>query len=103
VTFDGQRNVVVSSDPISIDPHAGFELGFDKFIFLRGGIGNIQKVKELSGRKTTVAQPNVGIGIKLKNLTIDYALTYLGSTSESLGSVYSNVFSLKLDIYKQSK
>lgn len=103
VTFDGQRNVVISSDPVSADPHAGFELGFDKFLFLRGGIGNIQKIKEFTGAKTTVAQPNVGIGIKLKNLTIDYALTYLGSTSESLGSIYSNIFSLKLDIYKKQK
>ena len=102
LTFDGQRNVVISSDPVSADPHFGFELGFDRFLFLRGGIGNIQTIKELSGAKTTVAQPNIGIGIKLKNLTIDYALTYLGSTSESLGSIYSNIFSLKLDIFRKS-
>ena len=103
VTFDGQRNVVISSDPISVDPHMGFELAYDQFIFLRGGVGNIQKVKELSGSKSTIAQPNVGVGIKLKNLTVDYALTYLGSTTESLGAVYSNIFSLKLDIYKRTK
>ena len=103
LTFDGQRNVVISSDPISADPHAGLELAYDRFLFLRGGIGNIQKIKEFSGAKSTVAQPNIGIGIQLKNLTIDYALTYLGSTSESLGSIYSNVFSLKLDIYKRTK
>ncbi|MBK5286069.1 MAG: hypothetical protein JJE25_11775 [Bacteroidia bacterium] len=88
---------------MSLDPHAGMELGFDQFLFLRCGIGNIQQIKEFSGKKTTVAQPNIGIGIKLKNLTIDYALTYLGSTSESLGSVYSNIFSLKLDIFKRTK
>ena len=38
----------------------------------------------------------MGIGIKLRNLTIDYALTNIGSQE----TPYSNVFSLKLDIYK---
>ena len=103
VTFDGQRNVVFSSDPVSIDPHAGFELNYDQFLFLRGGVQNIQQIKDFDNTKYTVAQPNLGIGIKLKNLTIDYALTHVGGTTESLGTVYSNVFSLKLDIHKKPK
>lgn len=103
VTFDGQRNVVISADPASVDPHAGFELGYDKFLFLRAGVQNIQSVKDFDNTEYTIAQPNLGIGIKLKNLTIDYALTHVGGTTESLGTVYSNVFSLKLDIHKQQK
>jgi len=103
VTFDGQRNVVFSSDPVSIDPHAGFELDYDQFLFFRGGVQNIQQIKDFDNTKYTVAQPNLGIGIKLKNLTIDYALTHVGGTTESLGTVYSNVFSLKLDIHKKPK
>jgi hypothetical protein len=35
----------------------------------------------------------------LKNLSIDYALTNIGSQE----TLYSNVFSLKLDIYKHVK
>jgi len=96
VTFDGQRNVVVSGDPISVDPHLGIEIGYDDFIFLRGGVNNIQQVKDFEGSKSTIFQPNMGIGIRLKNLTIDYALTNIGSQE----TLYSNVFSLKLDIYK---
>ncbi len=103
VTFDGQRNVIISSDPVSVDPHAGFELDYNHFLFLRGGVQNIQQIKDFDNTKYTVAQPNLGIGIKLKNLTIDYALTHVGGTTESLGSVYSNVFSLKLDIHKKPK
>lgn len=103
VTFDGQRNVVISSDLVSVDPHAGFELDYNKFLFFRGGVQNIQQIKDFDGSKYTVAQPNLGIGIKLKNLTIDYALTHVGGTTESLGTVYSNVFSLKLDIHKKPK
>ena len=96
MTFDGQRNVVISGDPISADPHLGLEIGYDDFIFLRGGVNNIQQVKDQEGAKSTIFQPNMGIGIRLKNLTIDYALTNIGSQE----TLYSNVFSLKLDIYK---
>src|SRR5436190_11330754 len=31
MTFDGQRNVVISSNPVSVDPHMGLELGYDDF------------------------------------------------------------------------
>jgi hypothetical protein len=59
-------------------------------------VNNIQQVKDQEGSKSTIFQPNMGIGIRLKNLTIDYALTNIGSQE----TLYSNVFSLKLDIYK---
>jgi hypothetical protein len=96
-TFDGQRNVLISSNPWSIDPHLGMEFGYDNFIFLRGGITNIQTEENLDGSMSTVFQPNFGVGIKIKNLTIDYALTNIGD------ELYSNVFSLKLDLYKHKK
>lgn len=93
-TFDGKRNTVIHSDPISVDPHVGMEFGYDNFIFLRGGVTNIQTVKDLNAMESTVFQPSLGLGLKLKNLSIDWALTNVGD------DLYSNVFSLKLDIYK---
>jgi hypothetical protein len=98
LTFDGQRNVAFSGAPVSADPHLGLEFGYDDFIFLRGGVNNIQQVKDLDGKKSTTFQPNFGIGLKLKNLSIDYALTNIGSQQ----TLYSNIFSLKLDIYKHA-
>jgi len=100
-TTDGQRNVLISSKSINIDPHAGFELGYKKFIFLRGGIMNFQQIKFNAGDDRTYlsAQPNFGIGLKLGNFTIDYAYTNIGNVSEVL---YSNIFSLKLD-FKQKQ
>ena len=100
-TTDGQRNVLISSKSINIDPHAGFELGYKKFIFLRGGIMNFQQIKFNAGDDKTYlsAQPNFGLGIKFGNLTIDYAYTNIGNVSEVL---YSNIFSLKLD-FKDNK
>jgi hypothetical protein len=100
LTFDGKRNVVVAGDPISIDPHMGVEISYDKIVFLRGGVGNIQKVKsEIGSRQVTTFQPNFGIGLNIKplNLAIDYAFTDIGDQSVAL---YSHVFSLKFDFYK---
>lgn len=98
LTFDGQRNVLIGSDPLSIDPHFGFELGYSNFIFLRGGVQNIQKVKNFDDTQSTIMQPNIGLGIKIGKLTIDYALANLTSTE----FLPSNIFSLKLDINKHS-
>lgn len=95
MTFDGRRNVLISGDPVSVDPHFGLEVGYAGFIFLRGGMQNIQNVKNLDGTVSKTIQPNLGLGIKLGKLTIDYALTNIGQET-----LYSNVFSLKLDITK---
>lgn len=101
ITTDGQRNSLITSNVFSLDPHLGFEGGYDGIIFLRAGVGNIQKVKNDTGsEKSYTYQPNIGVGIHLKSLTIDYAFTDVGDQSTAL---YSHVFSLKLDFYKQNQ
>lgn len=100
MTFDGKRNVLIRSNPVSFDPHWGFELGYLDLVYLRGGIGNIQQSTDVIGRYITTWQPNIGVGIKLKGLALDYALTDIGDRSVAL---YSNVFSLRLDINKKAK
>jgi len=99
-TFDGKRNVLIKSKAISIDPHIGIEAGYMGIVFLRAGIGNIQKSTDVVGKRITTFQPNMGIGVKIKKVTIDYALTDIGDQSVAL---YSNVFSLKLDIDKKTE
>ncbi|MFH1320027.1 MAG: PorV/PorQ family protein [Bacteroidota bacterium] len=99
VTFDGMRNVFIKSDPVSIDPHLGLEFGYAGIVFLRAGIGNIQKITDFDGTKSTTLQPNMGVGVKIKFLTIDYALTNIG---QAVG-LYSNVFSLKFDINRRER
>ena len=98
ITFDGERNVPVKTDVMSIDPKIGVEFGYDDFIFLRAGLGNIQTIKNIDASTSTTAQPNIGIGLRLRNVIIDYALTNIGNSSESL---YSNVFSLRLNIVRK--
>ena len=100
LTFDGKRNVLIKSDPVSIDPKIGLEFGYKQLVFLRAGIGNFQKETEFGGKTTTSFQPNLGIGIVIKNIVfIDYALTDLGDQSIAL---YSNVFSLKVNFNRKN-
>jgi len=101
VSTDGKRNVLIKSKPFSIDPHIGLELGYTNIVFLRGGIGNIQKETDISNKKITTFQPNVGIGVNIKDVvSIDYALTDIGNSSIAL---YSNIFSLKVNLNKIRK
>lgn len=99
-TFDSQRNVLVRTNVWSMDPMLGLEGGFKNMIFLRAGIGNIQPAKDVTGQSVTTFQPNLGVGIRLKRVTIDYALSDVGDQSVAL---YSNVFSLRIDIDRRAR
>jgi len=97
LSTDGKRNVLITGDPVSIDPHAGVEVGYDNLIFLRLGVGNFQKVTDIYANDKISYQPNFGIGIKFKGVSLDYAMSDIGDQSEAL---YSNIFSLKFDFNK---
>lgn len=99
-TFDGKRNVLIKSNAVSLDPHLGLEGSYMNMIYLRAGIGNYQSYTDVSGKKINTFQPNIGLGVRIKMVTIDYALTDIGDQSVAL---YSNVFSLKIDINKKTK
>ncbi len=98
-TFDGLRNTVIKSNYWSLEPAFGVEVGYKGFVYLRGGLGNIQKQFDAIGTKQiTTVQPNFGVGIKYRIFTLDYALTDIGDRSLAL---YSNIFSLKIDSNKK--
>jgi len=96
ITFDGQRNTLISTNPVSIDPHIGIEAGYKSIIFLRLGVGNIQTSSDQTGAAATYFSPDFGVGIKIKSFTLDYALT-----DNTTAGLYSNIFSIKFDINKK--
>tara|TARA_B100000809_G_scaffold168942_1_gene166246 strand:- start:2641 stop:3732 length:1092 start_codon:yes stop_codon:yes gene_type:complete len=96
---DGKRNVLITGDPVSIDPHMGVEVGYSKMVFLRLGVGNFQKVTDILKNDKITYQPNFGIGIQFRGIAIDYAFSDIGDQSDAL---YSNIFSLRFDINKQN-
>lgn len=99
ITFDGKRNTLVSSNPVSVDPHIGVEIGYKGFVFLRGGVNNIQNSTDVTGKPITTFQPDFGVGIKIKSFALDYALTNIGNASVA---IYSNIFSVKFDINRKT-
>ncbi|MBK8846223.1 MAG: PorV/PorQ family protein [Bacteroidetes bacterium] len=100
INLDGKRNVLIKSNALSIDPHIGAEIGYDNFLFVRAGAKNIQKVENIDKSVSTVSQPTLGIGLKIKNVSLDYAISNIGSQA---GIPYSHIFSFRWSIIKQKK
>lgn len=100
ITTDGNRNTLISGKPVSIDPVAGLELNYKKMVFLRGGLGNIQKLTNDDLTKSWHAEANTGLGLKLGNIALDYALSTVGKTATGN---YTHVFSVKFVINKTEK
>lgn len=89
---DGRRNVLIRTNPVSIDPYMGLEIGYGKWVALRFGAGNMQWIKNPDLTESLTFQPNIGIGVGFKGISIDYAFTDIGDASVAL---YSHVFSLR--------
>ena len=96
LTTDGQRNVLVSSKSFNLDPRIGLEMNYKSFLQLRTGLSNFQRYKDdFDPNKERLAiQPHFGVGILLKRVQLDYALTRLSADTQPL---YSHIFSVKLD------
>ncbi|MEO9964462.1 MAG: PorV/PorQ family protein [Reichenbachiella sp.] len=92
-TLDGERNTIIKSSTVSVDPRFGIEAGFISKFFLRFGAGQFQEIQNFDRTTSTVYQPNFGVGVKIKSLSIDYALTDIGDQAET---PYSHVISLNL-------
>ena len=74
LTTDGQRNVLVSSKFLNIDPRIGLEIAYKNKIYVRSGLNKIQLAKDLAGVTSYQAMPSIGAGFKLNHFAIDYAL-----------------------------
>lgn len=99
-TFDGKRNTVIKTSLWSLEPAFGAEIGYKGMVYLRGGLGNIQKELNAKGNDfVTTVQPNFGLGVKYRIFSLDYALTDIGDRSVAL---YSNIFSLRIDINRKA-
>ena len=99
LSFDGERNVLIGSDLVSVDPRLGLEWGYKEKIYLRMGAGRFQQVRALDGSERWEFRPDAGLGVQLGDiLRLDYALTDLGDQSSGL---YSHVFSVLIAFDKK--
>jgi hypothetical protein len=104
ITTDGKRyGNLINVKPFSVDPRIGAELSYKKRGYLRAGLGNFQRVLNdndtSNTKKTTLFQPTLGLGVKIKHFAIDYSFSSLNIQSSAL---YSHFISLRIDINKKS-
>jgi hypothetical protein len=104
LTFDGQKNTVISTSAFNVDPHVGLEASIHNVFFVRAGITNFQRALSdndtLNQRKVWIYQPSLGAGFKIKDVSIDYAFSNLANQSNPL---YSHIFSLHFNLRKKEK
>lgn len=96
ISTNGTESGIISGKNINLDPSLGIEIGYIQKVFLRVGLGNMQTVinQTNTAERDFEIQPNVGLGLKLGRLKVDYALANIGSVS---GVLVSHIFSLTLD------
>ncbi len=94
LTTDGQRNTLVSGNPISLDPALGMEIAYHNFLFLRAGLNRFQREFKSDGTEFLSMRPSIGVGLQLGSFLIDYAYTDLADSQNR----YSHIISLKMDM-----
>lgn len=101
ISTNGQKAGVISSKSVGIDPTFGLEIGMSNRVYIRGGIGNIQRLLNSANTsdRSLSFQPNIGLGLKLGRIKVDYALTNIGNASDAL---VSHIFSLGLNFVSRS-
>ena len=90
-----ENNDIISSSFVSINHAIGLEFGYTDLVFFRAGVGDFQNELQLDNSSPLTFQPNFGVGFKYNGIFLDYAFTDIGDQSAAL---YSNVFSLKIDL-----
>lgn len=96
LSSDGTKAGVFSGNNIGIEPTVGLQVGYNDLIYLRAGFGNFQNIVNEQANAAFEFQPNIGLGLNLGKVHLDYALTNIGSVS---GVLVSHIVSLKLEFY----
>ena len=94
MTTDGQRNSLISGNPVSMDLNIGLELFYNEFIYLRAGVNQFQYIQNFDDTESLIMKPGLGTGMRLGNFDIDYAFTNLVTNN----ALYSHIISLKLNL-----
>jgi hypothetical protein len=94
ITTDGQRNTLISGDPISLDAQFGVEVLYKEFLFLRAGLNQFQTTTDFQGNTNYIMKPGIGTGFILNSVELDYGFTNLVTNN----ALYSHVISLKINL-----
>ncbi|MEN0050570.1 MAG: PorV/PorQ family protein [Bacteroidota bacterium] len=95
---DGQRNYLISANPISVDLLGGIEIDYNNLVAVRAGINQFQRESDFERENYLTARPSIGVGLHLSNLQIDYGFTDLGDSRNT----FSHIISLTIDLKAKS-
>lgn len=95
-TTDGQRNTLLSADPISVDPAFGLEAAYEDFVYVRAGVSQFQRIQDFDNVERFNSRPSLGLGLKVGQLHVDYAYTDIGEDDGR--STYSHIVSVRLGL-----
>ena len=82
VAFDGQRAFVLNAGDVSFHPRVGAEYVFRESVALRAGVSRVQVSDQIGGLNLT---PNVGAGLRLSQISLDYGFGDFAGLSSDLG------------------
>ncbi len=104
INTDGRASGLIATNRFAIEPVIGGEFGYADLVFVRAGIGNMQRlVNDFNADTRSLSvTPALGLGLKLNRFRIDYALNNIGS-SAGTGNLFSHIFSLSIDFQPKSK
>ncbi len=94
ISFSGQTHSVISFEPISISPHVSIEFSYLKNVYLRAGINNFQFIEDFDNKQCLNFRVATGIGFKVYDFSLDYALIDIGNMSIA---PLSHIFSIKYE------
>lgn len=101
ISWNSSNYSLLRNETLNVSPAAGLELGYSHLVYLRAGIGNLQQIAIDPLQDVSLNfQPNIGLGLALGRIKIDYALTNVGNVGIA---EYSHIFSLMLDLKGKGK
>ena len=69
-------NTLISSGRVGVNPLIGVEAGINKFLYLRGGFSDWQRISRgTEGRDKITVNTSVGIGFTYKRVSLDYTIS----------------------------
>lgn len=102
ISTDGTEGSLLGANRFDISPIFGAEIGYYNKVFLRFGVGNLQSIVNPQNviERSFDIQPNMGVGVRLGKIRVDYALANIGGVS---GILSSHIFSLAMDFEPRAK
>lgn len=73
--FDGQSHSPLSTGRLSVDPALGFQIEWNRMVFLRFGGHGWQVIQYEEDSKSHILTPTCGIGARAWGLNIDYSFS----------------------------